>query len=121
YSNTAWQSTFVFPTRRYRAIWTAALGDEWYASDAGYLEHYVGQTSSEVALFGTTAGLSALYGSDVNDIWAVGRLGTVFHYQGQSWNPMMTSANQDLNAAWGLKGKLFYVAGNNGTVMYYQP
>jgi alpha-tubulin suppressor-like RCC1 family protein/ABC-type uncharacterized transport system auxiliary subunit len=66
----------------------------------------------------TYSDLEDIWGRSANDIFAVGNGGTIFHYNGISWNKMVTTYDYDLNAIWGDVG-MVYVVGNSGVILQY--
>ncbi|MCS6913468.1 MAG: hypothetical protein NZ890_09540 [Myxococcota bacterium] len=65
--------------------------------------------------------LRAMWGRSAQDVWAVGDLGTVLHYNGFCWAVVPTEVTEDLRAVWGsAQGELWY-AGAKGTLVRHQP
>jgi len=50
---------------------------------------------------GTTANLSAVWGSGPNDVWAVGDNGTIVRWNGAVWSPVASGTTNDLLGIWG--------------------
>ncbi|MDF2692676.1 MAG: Type fimbrial biosis protein PilY1, partial [Labilithrix sp.] len=70
----------------------------------------------------TTENLRAVWGSGPNDVWAVGELATIVHWDGQSWT-LATSAlplgtKPDLNGIWGSGPEDVWAVGK-GTALHF--
>ncbi len=50
---------------------------------------------------GSQQELKRVWGSAYNDIFAVGKNGTILHYDGVSWSPMASGTSDDLIGVWG--------------------
>jgi hypothetical protein len=68
---------------------------------------------------GTTEDLNRVWGTSADDIFAVGRNGTVLHYDGTSWTPMQSGTTETLEGVWGASSSDVYVTGENGTILHY--
>jgi hypothetical protein len=68
---------------------------------------------------GTTAFLTSVWGSNVNDVFAVGGQGTILHYDGQDWSPMVSGTTEALWCVWGTSAENVYAAGYEGTLLHY--
>lgn len=67
---------------------------------------------------------SAMYGAhgfSDSDVWTVGVLGALFHYDGQNWSPAALSVpagNFGFNAVWGSGPSDIWIGGYNGALPY---
>jgi photosystem II stability/assembly factor-like uncharacterized protein len=63
--------------------------------------------------------LEGVWGSSVDDVWAVGAVGTVLHWNGSKWSPVPTSAPSpiDLHAVWGTDASNAWAVGDSGTIL----
>jgi hypothetical protein len=72
----------------------------------------------ERALLGAY-GLSDVWGSSSNDVFAVGESGTILHYDGNSWNVMSSGTTDDLYGVWGSSWDDVFAVGESGTILHY--
>jgi hypothetical protein len=68
---------------------------------------------------GTTDLLSAVWGPDPEDLFAVGAPGVILHYDGSSWTPMSSGVSDTLLGVWGTSSTDVYASGENGTLLHY--
>ncbi len=79
---------------------------------AGRFQSMVGRT--------TSAELDAVWGSADNDIWAVGKNGTVLHDSGAAgWAPVAVPTTADLSAIWGAGATDVWAVGQGGTAIHW--
>ena len=65
---------------------------------------------------GTTDALVGLWGSSSSDVFAVGDNGTILHYDGSVWTPMVSGTDKWLEAVWGSSSSdVFALGGFTGT------
>ncbi|PTL81542.1 hypothetical protein [Vitiosangium sp. GDMCC 1.1324] len=67
----------------------------------------------------TTQTLESIHGSGPNDVWAVGRLGTLIHWDGTQWSGVDSGTNIDLHAVWAVGPKDAWAVGERGTVLHW--
>ncbi|MBN1191392.1 MAG: hypothetical protein JXA46_16670 [Dehalococcoidales bacterium] len=67
---------------------------------------------------GTTADLYCIWGTDSNNIYAVGQSGVIVHYNGSSWRPMDSGTNTDLYCVWGTQSGDVFAVGKGGVILY---
>ncbi|MDF2697491.1 MAG: Type fimbrial biosis protein PilY1, partial [Labilithrix sp.] len=67
------------------------------------------------------ARLHAIWGSSVDDVWAVGDQGVMRRIRaGQSeWEVVPPVTNENLHAIWGTSASDIWAAGENGTILHY--
>jgi hypothetical protein len=68
---------------------------------------------------GTGEHLTAVWGTSSNEVFAVGKKGTILRYDGSAWSAMTSGTSADLYAVWGTGAKDVYVAGDQGTLLRY--
>ena len=61
--------------------------------------------------------LFGVWGSSGSDVFAVGRHGQIFHYNGAAWSYRWMTG-EDLNGVWGTSSTEVFVAGGNGILHY---
>jgi hypothetical protein len=61
----------------------------------------------------------AVWGSSANDVFAVGKFGTILHYNGSQWSQMDNLFRTDLYGVWGNSSNDVYAAGASGTILHY--
>lgn len=60
--------------------------------------------------------LNAIDGSSMNDVYAVGLQGRIFHFDGKAWSELDSPTNVHLERVRVAEGQV-YICGNNGTVL----
>jgi len=50
---------------------------------------------------------------------AVGKLGTILHYNGSSWSAMTSGTDKSLMGIWVFGANDVFVVGDGGTILYY--
>lgn len=64
-------------------------------------------------------GLSAVWGTSPDTVFAVGSQGTVLRYDGVQWYPMDSGVHESLSDVWGASGTDVFAVGNKGTIIHY--
>jgi hypothetical protein len=114
-------------TRSDDLAWRAgdlALGDQAIASDsstpldAGDLAVKIVDVGSWIYENGGDD-LSTVWGSGANDVWAVGQLGTIRHYDGTQWTFFSSGTRADLTRVWGTSAEDAWVVGAGGTILHW--
>jgi hypothetical protein len=67
----------------------------------------------------TDATLYALWASAPDDVFAVGRDGTILHGDGLAWTKQDVPTTLDLRSVWGTGPTDVYVGGDGGTLLHY--
>ncbi len=106
---------------RITAVWSAARDDAWAAAKIengdlvhSALLHWDGVTWQEWPDTRLQIGeISSLWGSSPFDIWAVGTVGTVLHYDGRRWTPIPVPTFEHLRAVHGASADEVWVVGDN--------
>jgi hypothetical protein len=72
---------------------------------------------------GTTNSLSGVWGSDPNNVWAVGgddvSVSTILYWNGTTWTPQTSGSTSYLYAVWGTAANNVWVVGFNGTILHF--
>ncbi|HHO75915.1 MAG TPA: hypothetical protein ENN05_05750 [Deltaproteobacteria bacterium] len=84
----------------------------------GSILHHDG-TIWETMATGAPSYLNAVWGTAVDDIFAVGYEGTIVHYNGTVWQNQSYATALHLNAVWGTSGSNVYAAGEGGIILHY--
>ncbi len=111
-----------------RALWAADASTAWAVGHDG--RAFVWETSSEADAgtprwiaqnSNTRDDLEAVWGSGPDDVWAVGRRGTIRHTaRGSSvWTVITSPTTNDLHAVWGSGPNDVWAAGDIGTILHY--
>src|SRR5262249_14744882 len=109
-------------TGDHSAVWGSSASDVWVAgcdlsgATCGLLQPLQNGNFDKVDAPKTGA-LLGLWGSSQNDIFAVGKGGTILHYDGSTWTTEPSSTTVDLRAVWGASGEVFAV-GAGGTILH---
>ncbi len=66
----------------------------------------------------TVEDLSGIWGSSSSYVFAVGKNGTILHYDGSSWSAQNSGTSEALNAVWGNLWSSVYAVGNSGLILH---
>jgi hypothetical protein len=67
----------------------------------------------------STQSLFAVWGSGPNDVFAVGEVGEMIHYDGAVWTTMASNTNKRLHGVWGTGPTNVLAVGQNGVIQRY--
>lgn len=62
--------------------------------------------------------LRDLWGTD-GQLWAVGKNGTILHFDGETWRGQESTTFAHLGAVWGTTGNDIWAAGDSGTLLHF--
>lgn len=68
---------------------------------------------------GTTVILYGVWGSSATDVFAVGDMSTILHYDGMSWAPMAAGTEYLFACVWGSSATDVFAGGTNGAILHY--
>ena len=105
-SSNSVRATFVVDANNYGGV-----------GDDGLVFYYDGQWN--IGESGTTKDLLGVYFVNADDGWAVGKSGTVVHYDGTAWSTEDIGASKDLNAVSFSDANNGWAVGKGGFVYYY--
>lgn len=92
----------------------------WSSGDGGLtgeVRHFDGRVWRKVA--STPAALQSVWGTSESDVFAVGREGTILHYDGSSWSALSTGRQEWLEGIWGSSPQDVFVAGGRDSILHY--
>ncbi|PYO75991.1 MAG: hypothetical protein DMD63_15490, partial [Gemmatimonadetes bacterium] len=69
----------------------------------------------------TTQILRAVWGTSASDVWAVGNLRTIIHYDGSSWSTVRSETTDILMDVWGSSSSNLWSVGTTGTILHAAP
>ena len=109
-------------------VWVLSAGEAWAVggdaldpASTGVLVHFVGGAWSEVALPPLDRPARALFqawASGASDVYAVGHLGVILHYDGSRWAQAPSDTTDDLISLWGRgPSEIVAVGGRSNGVM----
>jgi hypothetical protein len=67
----------------------------------------------------TNNNLNGIWGSSSSNIFAIGDMGTILHYNGTSWSTMNSGTNNDIYGVWGSSSTDVFAVGASGTILHY--
>ena len=103
-------------------IWGTDDEHLWFSGSGGTVRVGAGMDGlpGEFQNVGTTADLHDVWGFAWDDIYTVGDLGLVFHFDGQTWSRVPDIPTwQTLNAVWGNGPHDIFAIGDFGTILHY--
>ena len=112
-----------------RGIYGYFRGDKMHlfaVGDRGTIQRYDGNKKAEWSPMKvkTRVNLRGIWGDFRNkpDVFAVGDEGTILLYDNDknSWFPMTSNTDENLNNIWGVHKKDFFIVGNGGTILHYK-
>jgi hypothetical protein len=68
---------------------------------------------------GLTNDLYGVWGSSGTDVFAVGSVGMLLHYDGNDWTPMNSGTTENLFGIWGSSSSDVFAVGSNGTILHH--
>jgi len=130
YDGAAWGVQYAYPDTlvEFPGLWGTSPSNVWvvgydgtYGDWSAIILHYDGSGWSVMPTASIAAhhGLTSLWGTSANSIYAAGRLGTIAHYNGSAWSEMSTPTTADFKGIWGSGGTM-YAVGMNGTIVKYK-
>lgn len=63
--------------------------------------------------------INAVWGSGPSDVWAVGRAGTIVHFDGTTWSSPPSLTTSTLLAVWGSGPADVWAVGDSGTILHF--
>ncbi len=65
----------------------------------------------------TAQDLYGIEGTSISDVWSVGRVGTIIHYDGTDWNAVSSPTTRNLNDVDAVSNVLAFAVGSKGTIV----
>jgi hypothetical protein len=120
-----WTATDIAPAVGVVSISASGLLTGNQLGQAALTITYNGMTASTICSVssfitqtsGTTAELYGMWGSDANNVWAVGAGGTILKWDGASWISVSSGTTNDLAAVWGTQASNVWAVGAAGTIL----
>ncbi|MCB1162855.1 hypothetical protein KDL67_09240, partial [bacterium] len=117
-SGSAWQLANI-GTDYPRRAWGTATGGAWLVCNNGRLYHTDGSAAPVLTQSSVNYDLWGIHGLADDAIWAVGRSGTLLHYDGTGWSELDSATPFDLLAVWAAADDDLWVAGDNGVCRHW--
>jgi photosystem II stability/assembly factor-like uncharacterized protein len=111
-----------------RALWAADASTAWAVGYDGQAFVFDASASSDAGAprwgaqnSNTRDDLEGVWGSGPNDVWAVGRSGTMRHTAkgAATWTVVPSATARDLHAVWGSGPNDVWAVGDDGTILHY--
>jgi hypothetical protein len=67
----------------------------------------------------TDESLEAVWGTSSSDVYVVGGIGLILHYDGSGWSTMNSGSGAILRGVWGASSSDVYAVGSEGTILHY--
>jgi hypothetical protein len=113
WDGTGWSPlTMESNTMPLASIFAAAPGHAFAVGSAGTVLDCEFGTSACTASTEGTADLTSVWGLDASTLWAVGKSGVIYGYDGTSWTAQTGSGTADLYSVWGSDEIDIWAVGN---------
>jgi photosystem II stability/assembly factor-like uncharacterized protein len=123
YDGTNWAAQTSGFVRPLFGLSTVDGSNIWASGDAGTILKYNGTSWSTQRSKTPSAVLNAIWGTDINNIWAVGNaitsVGTIFRYNGTDWTTQTANTTGNLNGIWGTNTNNIWAVGASGVILKY--
>ncbi len=113
-----WTEVYTSDTTAMSGVWGAGPDDIWAVGgnqDVADVRHFDGSTWSESAVPDGTHLLVWAYGFASDDVFAVGRGGSVLHWGGSAWSTLDSGTTRDLWGVWGTSPTDLWIVGGEVT------
>ena len=119
-SGSNWSSMTSGTTKDLCGVWGTSDGSHVYAVGSYGTILYSGNDGLSWSTMesGVTVRLLGIWGSSGSAVFAVGRDGTILHYDGDVWSSMISGTSGDLYAVWGSSGSDIYAVGEDGVILH---
>ena len=67
----------------------------------------------------TLSTVQEMWGSSGSDVFCVGSMGMIVHYDGSTWTEMTSGTSEPLYGIWGSAWDNVYAVGESGTLLHY--
>ncbi len=118
------------------SVWAASASDVWSVGEGGRTFHTTQARLADGGVGGggdaaapgwfavdsrSTQDLLAVWGSSNDDVWTVGRRGTIRHWVAgaSAWEIVATGTTEDLRGIWGSSKDDIWVVGEYGTILHF--
>ncbi|HEX7701240.1 MAG TPA: hypothetical protein VF403_10970, partial [Kofleriaceae bacterium] len=116
YNGTAWTPVTTLPNvGQLNAIW--GVGSEVFATGTGIVHATDGTTFAAATTPAITG--RGVWGSSVTDVFVVGDMGTIVHWDGTQWIKMRVSFSSKLHAVAGSGPAEVFAVGDDGAIERY--
>lgn len=117
-----WEPVDVDTNELVRDIWGTSDGEEMFlVGNDGLIRHYNGE---DWISFPSTpdddTNLHSVWGTRTNNVWSVGKYGTILHYDGLTWEGQDSPTTKDLYGLWGRNADSIFAVGVDGTIIQYE-
>jgi cysteine-rich repeat protein len=108
-----WHAVDGAPGVELHSVWVDPLGEVHVVGSRGSRATYGGSAQIEQLTAGVRGNLSDVWGSSGSDVWVVGGLGRIEHFDGVSWTVNDLGVTSSLNAVHGTGLSDVWVAGRD--------
>ena len=107
-----------------RGVWTSGATAGWVVGGGGTTLALLNGTAWQaVPTGGVSVNLLDVWGSKVDDVWAVGEAGTILHWRGTMWTLVPNGGDGGMSNAlrgvWGSGPKDIWAVGTGGAILHY--
>jgi hypothetical protein len=100
----------------FNSVWCSKFGVVFTAGKKGNILRYNSENWDETDL---EVIIYDIYGIASNDVYAVGKDGFIFHFDGSDWREMYSPVEKHLHAVWADLDKQMFAVGDNGIILRF--
>ncbi len=99
--------------------WGVGPNDIWKCSGPDQMSRFNGTTWNPMSIPVTTFACRGLWGTSMDDVFAVGSDGVVLHFNSTEWEDQTGATSSNLLGVWGSSPDNVFAVGIDGTIIHY--
>lgn len=123
YDGSAWKQLTEGPAGTppsYYAVWCARNGEAFIGTALGLIYRYRATVPTEWTRYDLPRrDIYGLWGDSNTSVFAVGDSGSIYHFNGSSWDEMSSGTGKILLGVWGTSYSDVYAVGEGGTILHF--
>lgn len=89
-----------------KSVLAFSTNDIWIAMDGDQITHWNGHTQDMLTCLPVSFTINEIWGTDSDNLYAVGAAGTIFHLDGQGWKKLESGTDLPIQDIWGAKNPI---------------